>query len=110
MSTPNFTAKIEYYGFRSLNIGLSGYFGKPKVLYNGIDKKADAAIAKADSSTTGVSMLGVDARYNFGDFKRGQFYYSTITNTQQYNVLPLKTANRTTCSAMMGYLKWVTMF
>ncbi|MBK6966323.1 MAG: hypothetical protein IPH20_20985 [Bacteroidales bacterium] len=106
MSTPNFTAKIEYYGFRGLNIGLSGYFGKTQsTLYNGIDKKADAAIVKADSSTTGVSMLGVDARYNFGGLQmRGQFYYSTITNTQQYNVFTAQNGKQNDLgSAMMGY-------
>jgi len=106
ISSPNFTAKIEYYGFSGLNIGLSGYFGKTQsTLYNGVDKKDVAAIAKADSSVTGISMLGVDARYNFGALQmRGQFYYSSIANTQQYNVFTAQNGKQNDLgSAMMGY-------
>ncbi|MDO9615560.1 MAG: hypothetical protein Q7J86_13675, partial [Bacteroidota bacterium] len=37
ISSPNFTAKVEYYGIRGLNIGLSGYLGDTQSkLYNGI--------------------------------------------------------------------------
>lgn len=106
MSFPNFSAKIEYYGFKGLNLGLSGYFGKTQsTLYDGIDKKDVAAIAQADSSTTGVSMLGMDARYNLGGLQmRGQFYYSAISNTQQYNILTAENGVLNDLgSAMMGY-------
>lgn len=106
ISSPNFTAKIEYYGFRNLNIGLSGYFGKTQSnLYNGIDKNNDAAIAKADSSVTGVSMVGLDARYNLGGLQiRGQFYYTAISNTQQYNIFTAQNGKQNDLgSAMMGY-------
>ena len=106
MSSPNFTGKIEYYGIRGLNLGLSGYFGKTQsTLYNGIDKNNAALLAKADSSVTTISMLGFDARYNLGGLQmRGQLYYSDISNTEQYNLFTAKNGvNNDLGSAMMGY-------
>ena len=87
MSSPNFTGKVEYYGVRGLNIGLSGYFGKSQsTLYNGIDKDDNVSIAMADSSVVGISMLGLDTRYNVKGLQlRGQFYYASLSNTKQYN-------------------------
>ena len=87
VSAPNFTGKVEYYGIKGLNIGLSGYYGKTQsTLYNGIEKNNSAAIATADSSSIGVSMLGLDARYNLGGLQlRGQLYYSALSNSDQYN-------------------------
>ena len=101
ISSPNFTGKVEYYGIRGLNLGLSGYFGKTQSsLYNAIDKNNAAALAKADSSVVNLSMVGVDARYNLGGLQmRGQFYYSDIANTLQYN----KFTGKDLGSAMMGY-------
>ncbi len=100
-SSPNFTSKIEYYGIKSLNIGLSGYFGKTQSsLYNGLDKDDDAAIAIADSSVVGLSMIGVDARYNISALQfRGQLYYAAISNTDEYNQF----ASTDLGSSMMGY-------
>ena len=87
ISSPNFTFKTEYYGFRGLNMGLSGYFGNTQsTLYNGIDKNNEAANAKADSSVVGLNMIGFDARYTLGGLQiRGQYYYSQISNSAQYN-------------------------
>lgn len=87
MSSPNFTAKAEYYGIRGLNIGVSGYFGKTQsTLYNGIAKDNSAAVARADSSVVEISMLGVDARYGIKGLQlRGQLYYAAISNTEEYN-------------------------
>lgn len=87
MSSPNFTAKAEYYGIRGLNIGVSGYFGKTQsTLYNGIAKDNSAAVARADSSVVGISMLGVDARYGIKGLQlRGQLYYAALSNTEEYN-------------------------
>ncbi len=87
ISTPNFTGKVEYYGVRGLNIGLSGYFGKTQsTLYDGLSKDDKAAIATADSSVVGVSMIGLDTRYNMKGLQlRGQLYYSSLSNTKQYN-------------------------
>ncbi|MDA3882399.1 MAG: hypothetical protein PF481_03885 [Bacteroidales bacterium] len=107
ISSPNFTGKVEYYGIRGLNIGLSGYFGKTQsTLYNGVDKNDNSSIASADSSIVGVSMLGLDARYNLKGLQlRGQFYYSSLSNSEQYNAF---TADGTGTlndlgSAMIGY-------
>ncbi|MFZ4726573.1 MAG: hypothetical protein ACOYMD_14145 [Paludibacter sp.] len=101
ISSPNFTGKIEYYAIRGLNLGLSGYIGNTEsTLYNGLDKSNAAAVTKADSSVAKIAMVGVDARYNLGGLQmRGQFYYTDIANTEQYNVLTKKDLG----SAMMGY-------
>jgi len=87
ISSPNFTAKVEYYGIKGLNVGLSGYFGDTQSkLYNGIAKDNEAALAKADSSVVGISMIGVDARYNLKGLQlRGQFYQVGLSNADQYN-------------------------
>lgn len=106
MSSPNFTAKAEYYGIRGLNVGISGYFGKTQsTLYNGIAKDNSAAVARADSSVVGISMLGVDARYGIKGLQlRGQLYYAAISNTEEYNKFTAvnKVANDLG-SAMTGY-------
>jgi hypothetical protein len=106
ISAPNFTMKIEYYGLRGLNIGLSGYFGKTQsTLYHGIDKSDDVAKSKADSSVTGIAMLGLDTRYTFGGLQlRGQFYYTSISNTGQYNNFTAQNGIQNDLgSAMSGY-------
>lgn len=107
ISSPNFTVKVEYYGIRGLNIGLSGYFGDTQSkLYNGINKDDNAALAKADSSVVGVSMIGLDARYNLKGLQlRGQLYSVSLSNTDEYNRFTGK--NKTTPndlgSKMTGY-------
>lgn len=107
ISSPNFTGKVEYYGIRGLNIGLSGYFGKTQsTLYDGIEKKDDAALAMADSSVVGVSMLGLDARYNISGLQlRGQFYYTSLSNSAQYNEFTASDDNtfNNLGSSMVGY-------
>jgi len=87
ISAPNFSGKIEYYGIRGLNVGLSGYFGDTQSkLYNGIAKDNEAALAKADSSVVGISMIGLDARYTLKGLQlRGQFYQVGLSNADQYN-------------------------
>ena len=87
ISSPNFTAKVEYYGIRGLNVGVSGYYGDTQSkLYNGIAKNDQEALAKADSSVVGISMLGVDARYSIKGLQlRGQFYRVGLSNSDQYN-------------------------
>ena len=107
ISSPNFTGKIEYYGIRGLNIGLSGYFGQTQsTLYDGLDKSDNNAIAVADSSTVGVSMVGLDARYRFKGLQlRGQFYYSSLSNSAQYNTFTKETDGslNDVGSSMIGY-------
>lgn len=87
ISSPNLTAKVEYYGIRGLNIGLSGYFGDTQSrLYNGIAKDDEIALARADSSVVGISMIGADARYTLKGLQlRGQVYRVGLSNTDQYN-------------------------
>lgn len=107
ISSPNFSAKVEYYGIRGLNLGLSGYFGDTQSkLYNGIAKENDAALAKADSSVVGITMIGLDARYNLKGLQlRGQLYSVSLSNTNEYNRFTGK--NKTTPndlgSKMTGY-------
>lgn len=100
MSSPNFTAKVDYYGLPGLSLGLSGYFGKTQSdLYDGIEKEGDF-VKVADSSVVGISMIGADARYNKSGLQlRGQFYYSKNSNTDQYNAFTGKDLG----STMMGY-------
>ncbi len=106
MSTPNLTGKIEYYGIKGLNVGLSGYFGATQSkLYNGIDKNDKPALASADSSVTGITMTGLDARYRTGGLQlRGQLYYTSISNTGQYNEFTAQNGvSNDLGSAMTGY-------
>ncbi len=106
ISSPNFTAKVEYYGIRGLNVGLSGYFGDTQSkLYNGIAKNSQAALAKADSSVVGVSMIGMDARYTIKGLQlRGQLYRVGLSNTDQYNKFTKKGSPLNDLgSAMNGY-------
>jgi len=87
ISSPNLTGKIEYYGIKGLNIGLSGYFGKTQsTLYNKLDKNDVVAVLQADSSVVGISMLGADARYTLGNWQfKGQLYYAGISQSEIYN-------------------------
>ena len=107
ISSPNFTGKVEYYGIRGLNIGLSGYFGDTQSkLFNGIAKDDQSALAKADSSVVGVSMIGVDARYSIKGLQlRGQLYQVGLSNTAQYNLFTGKKGGplNDLGSSMSGY-------
>jgi len=106
ISSPNFTGKVEYYGFRGLNIGLSGYVGETQsTLYNGLVKSDMVAKAHADSSVTNIAMLGLDARYTNGGLQmRGQLYFTNISNTEQYNSFTATDGvNNDLGSAMVGY-------
>jgi len=93
LSFPNFTAKLEFYGFRGLSIGLSGYFGKTQsTLFDGILKTNRRAIVQADSSVVGVAMWGADLRYSIKGFQiKGQLYYTLISNSLQYNYFSTET-------------------
>jgi len=105
ISSPNFAAKIEYYGIKGLNIGLSGYLGNTQSsLYHNLDKNDTETLALADSSVVGVSMVGVDFRYSIKGFQlKGQLYYSGISNTEQYNALSIAGNTSDLGSAMAGY-------
>jgi hypothetical protein len=79
---------VEYFGIKNLNVGLSGYLGKSQSkLYNNLADDNSTGLAKADSSVVGISMIGADARYNLKGLElRGQFYYTSLSNTQEYNI------------------------
>ena len=105
ISSPNFSGKVEYFGIRGLNLGLSGYFGNTQsTLYNGIDKNDEAALAKADSSVVGISMIGADARYSYKGLKlTGQLYYTSLSNTEAFNRFTTGKGGGNLGSAMFGY-------
>lgn len=79
ISTPSFSAKLDYYGLPGLRLGVSGYFGR---------SQTEDALKNIDGSTVGISMLGVDARYAYQRFTaRGQFVHAGISDTEKYNTL-----------------------
>ena len=100
-SSPNLSAKVDYYGLPGLKFGLSGYFGKSQTTaYSGLDPNNDLLMTTADSSIVNIAMFGIDARYRFRNFtSRGQFIYSSNGNTDQYNNYTGKDLG----SGMMGY-------
>ncbi len=76
-SSPNFSAKLDYYGILGLRIGLSGYFGKTQT-----DETA------VTGSTVGISMIGLDARYKYNNLElRSQYIHTNLSDTQEYNTL-----------------------
>ena len=106
VSSPNFAGKIEYFGIRGLNLGVSAYLGKTQSkLYDGTDKDDDAAVAMADSSVVGISMLGLDARYSISGLQlRGQLYYASLSNTDEYNTFTATDGSLNDVgSAMIGF-------
>lgn len=106
-SAPNFAGKIEFYGIRGLNVGLSGYFGPTQsTLYDGVNRNDIDAIATADSSVVGISMIGADLRYNRSGFLiRGQFYLTSLSNSAPYNAFTADDEGNQNDlgSSMMGY-------
>ncbi len=77
VSSPNLSAKLDYYGIKGLRLGLSGYFGKTQT---------DAS--DVDGSTVGVSMIGFDARYKYHNLElRGQYINTNLSDTDKYNTL-----------------------
>ncbi len=81
MSSPNLALKLEYFGIKNFNVGLSGYFGKSQsVLYDEVDD------AIADSSVVDIAMIGADFRYATSGWQlKGQLYYNSLGNTKEYN-------------------------
>ncbi|MDE5417694.1 hypothetical protein L3049_06710 [Labilibaculum sp. DW002] len=86
-TSPSLSAKVDYYGIKGLNIGLSGYFGKTQSsAFNGLDKDDDLAENYADSTRIGVSMIGLDLRYKFDALRlKGQYIHSFINDVKAYN-------------------------
>ncbi|MEK9604150.1 MAG: hypothetical protein VW127_06990 [Flavobacteriaceae bacterium] len=89
--TPNFSMKLDFYGINGLRLGLSGYFGKTQAANEVFD---------TNGSRVGLSMLGLDARYNYRKFTaRGQYVTSSIQDAFEYNQLTSKDL----ASNMSGY-------
>jgi hypothetical protein len=105
ISSPNLSAKVDYYGLPGLSLGLSGYFGNTQSLaYNGLDKNDANAIKSADSTVVGVSMVGADARYQIQGIElRGQLYYTSLSNTEQYNAAAGNGPDNHLGSTLTGY-------
>ncbi len=104
--TPSFTGKIEYYGIKNLNIGISCYSGKSySTLYSKLNKDSILDIKRADSSSVGINMVGFDLRYNHSGLQsRGQIYYANISNTEKYNLFTSKNGiNNDLGSSILGY-------
>jgi hypothetical protein len=106
VSSPAFAGKVEYFGLRNLNLGLSGYFGKSQSkLFGGVNRDSTSLLSRADSSVVGISMIGMDARYQMSGLElRGQFYFANMSNTNQYNVFTATNgALNDLGSQMIGY-------
>ena len=79
IDSPNFAAKLDYYGILGLRLGLSGYTGRTQ---------AEDDVEEINGSSVGLSMVGFDARYAYQRFTaRGQFIYASLNDTEDYNVL-----------------------
>lgn len=79
INTPNFSAKVDYYGLPGLRLGLSGYFGRTQ---------AEDDVDDVDGADVGISMLGLDARYINRRFSaRGQYIHGVLKDTEGYNML-----------------------
>ncbi|WP_397362302.1 porin [Olleya sp. R77988] len=79
VDSPNFSAKVDYYGLPGLRLGLSGYFGRTQ---------AEDDVEHIDGTSIGISMIGFDARYAYQRFTaRGQFIHASLSDTEDYNTL-----------------------
>lgn len=87
ISSPNLSAKIDFYAISGLNLGLSGYFGKTQsTLYNNLPNENEVQLIRADSTVVSLAMIGLDARYTLGGLHlRGQYILNTIGNSSAYN-------------------------
>ncbi len=79
LNTPNYSAKLEYFGIQGLRLGLSGYFGRTQ---------PEDDVDFNEGADVGISMIGLDARYTYKRFTaRGQFVTASISDTEAYNNL-----------------------
>jgi len=74
---PNLSMKLDYYGILGLKVGVAGYFGETQ--------SDDPSV---EGSTVGVTMLGLNASYNYRNLGlRGQFIWTSLSGTEDYNNL-----------------------
>lgn len=89
VSDVDFAGRLSYFGMLGWNIGASFYKGNSETKDFG-----------ADSTQVGISMLGLDARYNNGPIQaRGQYILANLDDTDKYNA---KTGNDLG-SQLLGY-------
>lgn len=103
MTSPDISAKLDYFGITGLKLGAAGYFGESESkLFEGLwkDDTLNTKEAKADSSVVGITMIGFDARYQWkGIEARAQYIMANLSNTKAYNKLTGKDLG----SEMTGY-------
>lgn len=101
MTSPDLSAKVNYYGLKGFDIGLATYIGATEsTMFNAIPRENTTAMEQADSSIIGVRMVGFDFRYQQKALQaRGELFYSTFTNTTEYNAF----TGRDIGSSMFGY-------
>ncbi|NPD43998.1 hypothetical protein [Lentimicrobium sp. S6] len=86
-SSPNLSAKIDYYGIPRLKLGLATYLGKSQSnLFDGLPDNDPQLQQQADSSIVDIAMFGVDATYRIEGIQlRGQLVFVNNGNVDQYN-------------------------
>lgn len=103
MTTPDISAKLDYFGVKGLKLGAAGYFGESESkLFEGLWKDDTTTVKqdKADSSVIGITMIGFDARYEWNGIEaRAQYIMANLSNTKAYNRFTGKDLG----SAMAGY-------
>ncbi|MFC2118548.1 hypothetical protein ACFLSY_07885 [Bacteroidota bacterium] len=101
ISSPNISAKVNYYGIGGLNIGIAGYFGNTQSsMLHGIDKTDQAKLQQADSTVIGVNMIGMDISYLKKGFGiKGQLVFASLNNALEYNTFTGKDLG----SKMLGH-------
>ncbi len=100
--SPNFAAKIDWYGISGLKVGLAGYMGNTQsdVPLSNVSNLKVASQLSYDSTVVGIKMIGVDYRYAINGLEtRGEFIYSMLSNTARFN----QKDSTDLGSAMMGY-------
>lgn len=87
MRNPDLAARVEYFGIRGLTAGISLYTGRTESsMYEEIDVDNRTELAMADSTTTGITLLGMDFRYERKSLQlRGQGYYINLNDAERYN-------------------------
>ncbi len=86
-SSPNFSAKVDFYGINGLKMGAAAYIGKTQSsLFDGLKIDDTDAVKAADSSIVDLNMFGFDLRYKYKALTaRAQVIYSTIGGSKEYN-------------------------
>lgn len=87
ITTPNLSAKIDYYRIPRLKLGLAAYIGKSQsTLFDGLADNNHSLQQQADSSIVDIAMFGLDASYKIKGIQlRGQLIFVNNGNVDQYN-------------------------